>query len=147
MNKHNLALLAVLGTMMAVAPGALRALPDPAPAKPAPTAADLAKIEAAARKRQMRQAKLLKCRPRPRFCEHCHDGYGGTVYPYYGVGPHICGWRMGKPVVGHSKGLPKQDWPENFQPDPEHGDQDDGKPPLGVWTHCLHCGAGKGVDE
>ena len=60
MNKHNLARLAVLGTMMAVAPGALRALPDPAPAKLAPTAADLAKIEAAARKRQIKQAKRLK---------------------------------------------------------------------------------------
>lgn len=76
-------------------------------------------------------------------CEHCHDGHGGTVYPYYGVGPHVCGWRMGKPVVGHSKGLPASEWPDNFQPDPEHGEQDDGKPPLGVWTHCLHCGAGK----
>ena len=79
----------------------------------------------------------------PAHCEHCHDGYGGTVYPYYGVGPHVCGWRLGKPVVGHSEGIPASEWPENFQPDPEHGDQDDGKPPLGVWTHCMHCGAGK----
>lgn len=59
MHKHNLARLAVLGTMMAVAPGMLRALPDPAPAK-ATTPADLAKIEAAARKRQMKQAKRMK---------------------------------------------------------------------------------------
>lgn len=60
MDKHNLARLAVLGTIMVVAPGALRFPYDPAPAKPAPTAADLAKIEAAARKRQIKQAKRLK---------------------------------------------------------------------------------------
>lgn len=60
MHKHNLARLAVLGTMMAVSPGMLRALPDPAPAKPATTAADLARIEAAARKRQIKQAKRMK---------------------------------------------------------------------------------------
>lgn len=59
MHKHNLARLAVLGTMMAVAPGMLRALPDPAPARTA-TPADLAKIEAANRKRQMKQAKRMK---------------------------------------------------------------------------------------
>ena len=60
MHKSNLARLAVLGTMMAVAQGALRFPHDPAPAKPAPTAAYQAKIEAAARKRQIKQAKRLK---------------------------------------------------------------------------------------
>lgn len=60
MNKHSLARLALLGTMIAIAPGALRFPHDPALAKPAPTAADLAKIEAAACGRQMKQAKRLK---------------------------------------------------------------------------------------
>lgn len=77
------------------------------------------------------------------FCDKCHDGDGGTVYPYHGVGPHICGVSMGKPVVGHSVGVPAAEWPENFQPDPDFGDQDDGLPPVGIWTHCIECGAGK----
>ncbi len=76
------------------------------------------------------------------FCELCHDGDGHSVFPHYGVGPHICGWRTGKPAIGHSVGAPKAQWPENFIPDAEYGDQDDGRPPLGVWTHCLECGAG-----
>lgn len=61
MHKPNFARLAVLGTMIAIAPEALRAMPV-APAKPAKTItpADLAKIEAADRKRQMKQAKRLR---------------------------------------------------------------------------------------
>lgn len=74
----------------------------------------------------------------PKFCDMCHDGDGDSVYPYYGVGPHICGYKMGKPVIGHSVGIPATEWPTNFQPDEECGDQDDGRPPLGAWTHCLH---------
>lgn len=31
------------------------------------------------------------------FCDKCHDGDGGTVYPYHGVGPHIC-WPFGRRV-------------------------------------------------
>ena len=77
-----------------------------------------------------------------KYCDECHDGEGHSIYPYYGVGPHVCGWRMGKPVIGHSVGTPVSEWPENFVPDPEYGEQDDGKPSVGAWTHCLKCGAG-----
>lgn len=59
MHNANLSRLAILGAMMAVAHDALRALPDPVPAKPTATEHDRAKIEAAERKRQKRQAKRL----------------------------------------------------------------------------------------
>lgn len=59
MRDATIARLAVLGILASVAPGALRALPDPAPANPASTGHSKAKIESAERKRQMRQAKRL----------------------------------------------------------------------------------------
>lgn len=63
MHKHNLARLAVLGHIIVIKPEALRAMPGKAPAKPDTldtTAADLARIEAAARRRKMKQAKRMK---------------------------------------------------------------------------------------
>lgn len=76
-------------------------------------------------------------------CDECDDGNGNSIYPSYGVGPHICGWRMGKPVIGYSKGLPKNGWPVNFIPDEEYEELEDDRPILGVWTHCLKCQGGK----
>lgn len=68
-------------------------------------------------------------------CEQCDDGDGNCIYPFYGVAPHICHWKIGTPI-GQSVLLPKEQWPENFRPDQEV----DG---LGVYTHCLNCGRGR----
>lgn len=62
-----------------------------------------------------------------KYCDQCHDGDGGCVFPYYGLAPHI----HTKPIGG-TEFLPEP-YPENFSPD---GDG------TGVWTHCLDCGAG-----
>jgi hypothetical protein len=76
------------------------------------------------------------------YCDYCHDGEGASVYPYYGAAPHICGWRLGKPMVGHSVTAPREEWPENFREDPEHPSTPGQYPGNGIYTHCLHCGAG-----
>ena len=59
-----------------------------------------------------------------KYCDECHDGYGGCVYPYYGLAPHV-----------HTKAIDGTEFtgevPENFSPD---GDG------LGIYTHCLNCG-------
>lgn len=74
-----------------------------------------------------------------KYCEICDDGDGGCVFPYYGVAPHRCGFRDGKPVTGQSIELPVSEWPANFSPDdePRPGEY----PGCGVYTHCLKCGA------
>ena len=58
-------------------------------------------------------------------CDHCDDGNGECVFPYYGLGPHI----HTKPIGGTE--FLDAPLPENFSPD---GDG------LGVYTHCLNCG-------
>lgn len=71
-------------------------------------------------------------------CEHCNNPETGEYcMPQYGVGPHICGWRMGKPVIGHSVGMPVSEWPENFVVDIDQWPQGN-EPTLGVWF-CPHC--------
>lgn len=70
---------------------------------------------------------------RPDCCEYCNDGDGGCVYPMYGVAPHhhdLSGGIIGSTVID-----PCESWPANFTEDPE-------EPGCGVYTHCLHCGAG-----
>lgn len=64
-------------------------------------------------------------------CDHCDDGNGECIFPYYGLGPHIHTNPIG--------GTEFLDAPllENFSPD---GDG------LGVYTHCLNCG-GDGTYE
>lgn len=74
---------------------------------------------------------------KPTTCPACDDGQGRSIYPYYGVAPHRCGYSMGKPVIGHSEELPQAEWPANFEPD---GAANPGGPPgAGVYTHCLQC--------
>ena len=74
-------------------------------------------------------------------CAHCYDGELGTAYPYLGAAPHECFFRLGL-EVGQSRELPESEWPENFILDPDEGPAT-GYPRLGVYTHCLHCGAGE----
>ena len=69
------------------------------------------------------------------FCDYCHDGDGGCIYPYYGLAPHnhelsITGGFMGSTVF-----LNKNTYPENFHEDPECEG-------LGTYTNCLKCGNG-----
>ena len=61
-----------------------------------------------------------------KHCDECHNGDGGCVYPYYGLAPHIHTQPIGGTVFTNDP------YPENFSPD-ENG--------LGIYTHCLNCGA------
>ena len=70
-------------------------------------------------------------------CEHCTDPDGVPCYPLYGVGPHRHDLAHG--IIGSTRMLPREEWPTNFQEDPE-------APGLGVWW-CSHCGDGKPADE
>lgn len=75
-------------------------------------------------------------------CETCDDGEGGCVFPYYGVAPHVCGFKRGLPALGSSVQLPEDEWPENFEPDPDAPPGPNGYPGFGVYTNCPICGAG-----
>ena len=72
-------------------------------------------------------------------CEACDDGGGNCAFPYYGVAPHRCGFRMGKPALGFSEELPQSEWPKNYQHEGEPNPG--GYPGGGIYTHCLACGA------
>lgn len=68
-------------------------------------------------------------------CDHCNDGDGNCVFPYYGVAPHVCFHKLEggfKNPIGSSELLPKSEWPSNFKEDEEAAG-------LGVYTHCLEC--------
>lgn len=69
----------------------------------------------------------------PVACEHCQDGDGGSVYPYYGLAPHTHnlagGW------IGSTRIDPRDSWPTNFREDPD-------APGAGVYLHCPVCGRG-----
>jgi hypothetical protein len=56
-------------------------------------------------------------------CEYCDDGDGQSIFPYYGLAPHV----HTKPIDGTEF---TGEIPENFSPD---GDG------MGIYTHCLHC--------
>lgn len=51
-------------------------------------------------------------------------------YPHYGVAPHDCFWRIGKPF-GESRVHPRSSWPANFIEDPD-------VPGLGTYL-CPSC--------
>lgn len=77
-----------------------------------------------------------------KFCEMCSDGSGHCVYPYYGVAPHTCYYKLGT-SIGTSQEAPESEWPENFVYDYSEGPANPGgSPGCGIYTHCLHCGAG-----
>jgi len=73
-----------------------------------------------------------------KYCDKCHNGEGDTIYPDYGVAPHECYYKKPGGQVGDSTLLPKSEWPKNFVEDVDC-------PGLGIYTHCLNCGAGKEV--
>jgi len=64
-------------------------------------------------------------------CQHCTDPDGQACFPIYGVGPHR---HEGGTIIGSTRMLPKEEWPANFEEDPEC-------PGLGVWW-CPECGDG-----
>ena len=68
-------------------------------------------------------------------CKYCDDGEGKTRFPYYGVAPHNCFYKIGK-KIGQSEILPESEFPENFEIDGEWSEHSC----CGVYTHCLECG-------
>lgn len=69
-------------------------------------------------------------------CQSCFDPDDGTrIYPHYGVGPHLCFYKIPGATLGQSELLPQTDWPANYEEDP-------GAPGHGVWW-CPECGYGK----
>ena len=67
-------------------------------------------------------------------CAHCTDPDGEPCFPSYGVAPHVCHFKIGRPMGG-SVFLPESDWPDNFKPDPDN-------PGCGTYW-CPKCGHGK----
>lgn len=70
-------------------------------------------------------------------CRYCTGENGEALYPQYGVAPHNCYYKIPGAVIGESQLLPKEEWPENFIPDPDNNG-------CGVWF-CPVCR--KGQDE
>lgn len=70
-------------------------------------------------------------------CEYCTDPDGEPCFPMYGMGPHKHVGLTDDPrsFIGSTAHLPKEEWPSNYQEDPEC-------PGMGVWW-CEHCGEGK----
>jgi hypothetical protein len=69
------------------------------------------------------------------YCDHCNDGDGNCVFPYYGVAPHVHagGDELG---IGSTQLLPRAMWGSNFREDPEC-------PGQGVFMRCPQCGNGE----
>ncbi len=71
-------------------------------------------------------------------CEHCDDGDGFSVYPYYGIAPHVHdladGWFVSTRL------LPKEAWGDNFREDPDCNGH-------GVYLRCPECGRGEQPEE
>jgi len=68
------------------------------------------------------EATFIPDEPKCRVCDDC--------LPNYGVAPHECFYKIGKPI-GQSRVLPESEWPPNFEPDPD-------APGLGTY-HCPAC--------
>lgn len=68
-------------------------------------------------------------------CDHCNDGNGNSVYPYYGLAPHKHDFEVTGCVIGSTIIDKESSWPDNFSEDPEAEG-------CGTYTHCLNCGAG-----
>lgn len=98
-----------------------------------PTEADRERaLERARAAERMRSVPLV--RAEPRCCDHCDDGDGCCVFPYYGTAPHTHdtpnGW------IGSTRLLPREQWGDNFREDSEC-------PGQGVYMRCPKCGRGE----
>ncbi|MDD0837857.1 hypothetical protein PSQ40_04665 [Curvibacter sp. HBC61] len=68
-------------------------------------------------------------------CPACQDpDTGEALVPYYGVGPHVCFYKIPGATIGQSRPLPRDQWPANYREDPE-------SPGHGLWW-CEVCGEG-----
>ena len=67
-------------------------------------------------------------------CDHCDDGDGHSVFPYYGTAPHTHdtsnGW------IGSTHLLPREQWGDNFREDLDCEGH-------GVYMRCPECGRGE----
>lgn len=70
------------------------------------------------------------------YCDYCHDGEGGSVFPDYGLAPHVHDL-SNDTFIGSTRFLDASEWPENFEPDPETNNR------CGTYLYCPHCKAGK----
>lgn len=69
-------------------------------------------------------------------CDHCDDGDGHCVFPYYGVAPHTHTATHPADWLGSTKLLPRDQWGDNFREDPEC-------PGQGVYMRCPKCCRGE----
>ena len=72
-------------------------------------------------------------------CEHCDDGDGHCVFPYYGIAPHT--HALPTPThptdwIGSTVTLPRDQWGDNFREDPDC-------PGCGTYLRCEKCGDGE----
>lgn len=72
-------------------------------------------------------------------CDHCDDGDGHSVFPYYGMAPHT--HALPTPThptdwIGSTRLLPREQWSDNFREDPECEGH-------GVYMRCPKCGRGE----
>lgn len=74
-------------------------------------------------------------------CDDCDDGEGRCVYPLYGVAPHTCFYKIPEAVMGQSVELSEDQWPSNFELDPDLGPAGNG-PRCGVYWFCPTCKRG-----
>ena len=86
----------------------------------------------------MSEASSMDCRV-GQCCEHCDDGDGFSVFPYYGTAPHT--HALPTPThptdwIGSTRLLPRDQWGDDFREDPDC-------PGLGTYLRCEHCGAGE----
>lgn len=68
-------------------------------------------------------------------CQYCTDESGVSAFPYYGVGPHTCFYKIPGAQIGQSQPLPEHEWPRNYA-------EDKSSPGLGFYW-CPECGHGK----
>ena len=68
-------------------------------------------------------------------CDHCNNGDGDSVYPYYGLAPHKHDMTITGSVIGSTVVDKESNWPDNFSEDPEVKG-------CGTYTHCLICSSG-----
>lgn len=68
-------------------------------------------------------------------CQYCTDPNGVPCFPSYGPAPHTCFYKIDDAVIGQSVTLPRDQWLDNFQEDPDC-------PGCGTYW-CPYCGDGK----
>lgn len=69
-----------------------------------------------------------------KVCDMCDDGDGYCVFPYQGLAPHKHEEAETGKFLGKTTFYNDYEIPDNFEY------VSDG---VGVYTHCLHCGAPK----